>query len=272
MRLLIILLLIAQSCFSSARAQMSYADSLLQLELIIYQSNGLQVDQNKLNKVDFMIASDSIGGTIMNELSRINYKNLTDSIEIRALWNATLLSYMNENPELALVYWNRYEALTKDTTIECTLLGFLCSETRDKQLNDELFASLIRRDASFVELSPLHAPVKESKGTLIKKIGAFVLPGSGLIINGNVGKGILSLGLNTGTVFLVRYLIINNAYANAFLWGTNLISKFYLGGVRLTSIEIEKKNKKKKRMRAQQRTRTLENSLKEYPLNLRLVN
>lgn len=246
----------------------SFSDSLLQFEKRIYQADPTSKDLIVLEKVNFLIASDSIKGQLLNEVRRINYSALPDSLRRKALWNSTLVAYTNSDLVLAYHYWYKYDQLTKDTCIESKILGYLSSFENDKELNRSVYESLASQDTLFSEFDQeLHKEIRV-KGALFKKISAFVIPGSGLIINGNVGKGLLSMGLNTGTVFFVGYLISNNAWVNAALWGTNLIGKFYVGGFKLTSKEIEKKENAKKKKRTENSALILEQILAKYPLSL----
>lgn len=267
----ITLILILLLCINQTIGQQQYAAALLHFEEAIYHSNKESVDLLKLEKINYMIKADSIIGQVLNEIKRVNYQLLPDSIRETALWNASLIAYLNEDLDLSFLYWTKYEALSKDTSTQSQLLGYLTSETRDVLLNRELYTILIERDSQFVLFdAELHKSVK-LKGTTFKKVSAFILPGSGLLLNGNIGKGLLSMGLNTGTVFLVRFLVANNACVNSILWGSNLIGKFYLGGYRLTAKEIELKERRKKRMRTETSAHHLEIIFDKYPLHFQLV-
>ncbi len=268
----IILTLILLLFFEKLSSQNLYSDSLLYFETEIFYSVVDSVELKKIQKIDFILKSDSLYGQILNEIRRVNFNSLPETIKSRFLWNASLISYMNDTPDLAFLYWKKYQSISLDTSIECQLIGYLTSSERDTSINRHLYSRLAKNDSLFIKFeAELNKSIK-LKGNNLKKVSSFIVPGSGLIINGNIGKGLVSLSLNTGIILLVRYLILSNAWGNSILWGTNLIGKFYLGNYRLTLKEIEIKNLYKKRMRTEKSAHILNDILGKYPLNLKLTN
>lgn len=266
-----ILILILLHCINPIIGQQQYAESLLLFETEIFHSDKDTIDLIKLQKINFMLKSDSLYGQVLDEVQRVNFNLVPDTIRKSALWNATLLAYLNDDLDLSFLYWTRYKELTKDSSMQCCLLGYLITESRDVNLNRELYSTLAQQDSQFILLdNELHKSLN-LKGAIFKKFSAFIIPGSGLMLNGNVGKGLISLSLNTGIVVFVRFLILNNAWVNTVLWGSNLIGKFYFGSYRLTIKEIELKDRRKKRMRAENSAQILDSILDKYPLNFQLV-
>jgi hypothetical protein len=267
----ITLILILHLCINQVFGQQQYAVNLLGFEERIFRANKDAVDLIKLEKINYMINADSTKGHILSELKRVNYSLLPDSLRVNALWNAALIAYLNKEMDLSFLYWSKYNTLTNDTSTQSILLGYLTSENLNKTINRSLYAKLISCDSQFVQFDDeLHKSI-DLKGNTFKKVSSLLLPGSGLLINGNIGKGLLSMSLNTGTFFFVRFLISNNAWVNSVLWGSNLVGKFYLGGYRLTSKEIDNKERRKQKMRAETSAHLLTSILVKYPLSLRLV-
>lgn len=246
----------------------SFSSTLLQFEKRIYLAEKSSRDLIILEKIEYLLQSDSIKGQLLSEVRRINYSTLPDSLRDDALWNASLISYLNSDLELSYFYWSKYNLLTEDTCVQSRILGYLSSLHRDEKVNRMLFETLVSQSSLFIEFDQEIDRSVKVKGGVFKKVSAFLVPGSGLIMNGNVGKGLLSMGINTGTVLLIRYLIVNNAWVNTVLWGSNLIGKFYLGGYRLTDKEIENKENTKMKKRADKSALILEKILSDYPLTL----
>lgn len=272
MPLRITLILILLLCINQVIGQQHYESSLLHFEERIYHANIDSADLIKLEKINFMLKADSFEGQIYNEIRRVNYSLLPDSMRINAFWNASLIAYLHQDFDLSYNFWSKYNTISKDTSSQSLLLGYLVSDSRDNVVNRLLYDEVNVRDTQIVLFDKEQHRSVKMKGSMFKKVCAFILPGSGLIINGNIGKGLLSMGINTGTVLFVRFLITNNAWVNSFLWGSNLIGKFYLGGYRLTAKEIEKKQLRKKRMRTETSAHILDTIMNKYPLNFRLFD
>jgi hypothetical protein len=89
----------------------------------------------------------------------------------------------------------------------------------------------------------LNKKVKSGTGYMIS---SGVIPGSGLVAIGKPLKGIASIVLIGGMSYGVYSLIQSNMYINAINWSLNLGMKFYLGQIKLTKKEFDKKQNKKR--------------------------
>lgn len=249
--------------------QTGYVDSLLSFEHKIYESPENKRDSILLQKLNFMIQSDSIYSGALNEVKRIAYRHLPDSTAKRFLWNACIIAYVNQDADRGLIYWKRYRQLTSDSSMASLEMGYLFSQYKDTALHFQLLEKLAIRDTLFLSYEQISSQAIMVKGKGIKRISSFLVPGSGLMINGNPGKGLLSLGINSGVIFFIRYLVLQHAWLNGILWGSNLAGKFYFGGIRLLEKEMTTKEWKKKEKRAQESAQILEQLLVRYPIEFR---
>jgi hypothetical protein len=251
----------------------SFQDSLLNFEEhIFYAKSKKEATNNLLEKVDFLIKHDSIGLETFHEIKRIEFTFLSDSLKPRATWNATLISYYHQEFDYAWIYWNRYNKLTKDTSAENLFVGYLLAIKKDSSVASTLLNKLVIKDSLFYGLKDNYTLIKDPCCRVFKLVSSAIVPGSGLIMNGNIGKGLLSLGINSSIVLLMRFLIINSAWINVALMGTNLIGKFYLGGIRLTDKEIKKRNERIKNKRASKSALEIEEITLKYPIKFHLLN
>lgn len=263
----ITLILLLFGSDNSLHAQVGYADSLLAFEWRVFQAPEEQRDAVLCQKLAFQIKSDSTYEHALQTARRIHYKNLDSTTAVRFLWNASLISYLNQVTEEGLVHWKRYLKLTEDSTIQSQLLGFLLSYKNDSVVQASLSQSLNGKDSLFVAWNDQLQEPTAVKAVALKKIASILIPGSGLMINGNVAKGALSLGINTAAAVFMHYLYMHKAWLNLIFWGTNLGGKFYFGGLRLLDKEIDQKQLDKTKKRTQKSALLLEKIVEKYPLN-----
>lgn len=251
-------------------AQRNYSDSLVALERLVYESPDSSKSLAIYNKLTFMIHSDSLGTSAFKEVKRIAYKELPEKDVNSFLWNATVISYLNNEFTRGLIYWKRLQIEDNNPpSVAVKTMGFLLSENRDSVLHLRLLNELSATDSLFTTYERCASTSIKPKAVGFKKVASWIIPGSGLIMNGNIGKGALALGINTSLVIFIRYLIQQNAYVNAALWGTNLIGKFYFGDLRLLHLEIARKTQRKKNERTEKSALILETILNRYPIELR---
>lgn len=101
---------------------------------------------------------------------------------------------------------------------------------------------------------------------------SYFIPGSGLLLNGNLGEGAGALILNGGIAIGITALLLNAAYFNAGLWLLTWVPKFYLGNVELTKRRIASKQQAKKNERTMECALIWKNVLEEENFRLLLFN
>ncbi len=257
--------------FNSVRvfSQHAYTDSLIGFEYAIYTASPDEKDEKIFQKLTFMLSHDTIGTSAFKEVRRISFKQLSSEHQQPYLWNAAVLAYLNQEKEIGLIYWERLMDLpNEEISIEQQVIGFLLSQHIDTALHQRLLHELSQKDTLFAQFEQSSTANISVKGQSVKKVLSLLLPGSGLMVNGNVGKGGLALGINGSIVLLIRYLIVQQAYINAVLMGANLVGKFYFGNLRLLDREIAEKEKRKKNERTEKSALILNQLLNRYPIIL----
>lgn len=247
--------------------QSSAIDTLLSFERRIFLATEQEKDLLLFQKLTYQLSQDIVDSTTLITANRIKYKHLPDSVRSRFLWNAALIAYFNSDKNLGLLYWKRYQKEESDSTTPTLFLGYLLSHQLDTAQHNLLLSQLVQRDSAFLNYENLANASYAVKAKKFKEVVSFIVPGTGLMLNGNVGKGALALGINSGIFFVLRYMIMHHAWINTALWGTNLIGKFYFGNVRLVQKEITKKEDRKKQKRTQKSALALSELLEKYPIN-----
>ena len=259
-------------CTNGLFAQADLDDKLLQLEKGIYffQSDSFKTDL-LLKKLDCYFEHKNYSSDALAEAKRIKYASLTNPVsQKRFLWNASLLTYMNNEKDKSLSYFNTYQHLYPDSGIQSSILSALINSNYDSAQATKIISKLSSEDSSLGCLSCLNK-INSYKRPHKKLyvIASAIIPGSGSMMNGNVLKGVTSLTLNSAAGFATYLLIKNNLYANAFLLGTGLILKFYPGNIRLTQVLFDRKEERKKNKLANDCELKLKKVLEKYPLSFR---
>lgn len=270
MRQLIIVISIITASITDCFSQLptAFASQLLQVEKKIFQAENDSVRNALLiGKIELYIAADSINQRAMGEVKRVNPKLLNDAVRNTFLWNAALISFMNDETYYAMRYLEEYESRSSDSSASFLLLKYLAYQNYDSIAANEVYLSLRAVDTNFqcLECIPELEAFELKHKKALSKSAAF-LPGLGMILLGHPGKGIVSMALNAATVVAVVKLIQARLIINAIGWGVNLISKFYMGNVRLTERLIENKEMRQKNKLALACELKVENILVKYPL------
>lgn len=270
---IIITVLLSQVFIKSLTSQISFQDRLLELEYALFKSNSDSVQaQIRFEKTMVYVRNNSLSKEAFIEFKRTDYKLLVDSsLKSKFLWNGALVSFLNNETYQALFFMDKYEQATQDTSVEKQFLHFLIQANYSQIEANNRIQKLVQSDTAFAQLTCiLETQDYALKHKEFKKIMAYILPGSGLLLNGNYGKGITSMTLNTGTVFAVSWLLKQNLTFNAVAWGSNLIIKFYLGGINLTSKSIDNKEKSLQKKRANNCALLVNDLMTKYPLHYKL--
>jgi hypothetical protein len=160
--------------------------------------------------------------------------------------------------------------LTKDTGTLYKLLTVLIHKYHDTVRVNHNIRALVQSDSIFLNLDCFaRVAVYERRHLNLYKLSSAIIPGSGIIMNGNAGKGILAMTLTAASVYGVVAMINAGVYINAALWGTGLGLKFYTGNIRLTEKVFREKELKQKNKLATLCELKLEKVLEKYPVNLK---
>ena len=267
---IIITLVLSQVFIKTLVSQTSFQTQLMELEYAAFKSNSDSACAHiRYEKTMLYLKNNVVTNDAYSEFKRTDYKLIKDSVSRRNfLWNGALVSFLNDETYQALFYFDKYGHITQDTSIEKQFLKFLISANYSQLYATENIQKLIQIDSSFSQLYCLLETQNYAlKRKEFKKVIAYILPGFGLLLNGNYGKGVTSLALNTGTVFAVSWLLKQNLTFNAIAWGSNLIIKFYLGGINLTSKSVAIKEKNEQKKRANNCALLVNELFNKYPLH-----
>lgn len=258
-------------CTKTSKGQTHTSDSILtsiEMEYFICPNDSLK-NELLYTKLNVYVQNNLINQDALKETKRIDAEYLSGKNKNNYLWNASVISYLNKDIFYSLHYINKYEKNNiADTSFDFLLLKLLIYSSYDTTIANSIRQKINKKNIQNVDclkcLVELESYELKNK-KLFERLSVY-LPGSGLIANGNILKGFISMGINTGTVLTIRYFFLNQAYINMFAWGTNLITKFYLGNVTLTSKMVQKKERIKKQKLATNCEFVLSNILREYPI------
>jgi TM2 domain-containing membrane protein YozV len=125
-------------------------------------------------------------------------------------------------------------------------------------------------DARFNSLQCLKdASAYSRKNENLYVIASAIVPGSGSMLNGYIGKGINSLLLNAASATGIALLVKHQLYINAVIWGGMVGLKFYVGNILLTKSLFERKEQLIKNQLANNCELIVKELLEDYPLNFR---
>ena len=268
----IISLLSLLFCITDSLSQSSFTDRLLKLEQQRFEAPNESVKtQLSLEKINWYLSHDSIGASLFQEIKRVDYKSLSESIQRDFLWNATFVSYINKEPYRSNYYLDKYAKISADTSIEFYLLSALINKYDTLKFNQNIL-QLSQFSDSLKELNCLiKLESYEKKHLLRSQIASAIVPGLGSMMNGYWMKGTSSLLCNSAMIYASYLMFRSNLYLNALTWGLSIWIKFYTGNIRLSKKLFEREEIRQKNKLTNQCELTLENVLKKYPLHYRLL-
>lgn len=272
MRQLIILLFISIVCTNFGISQFEFSSKLVKLEKEYFDSkNEMVKNQILVKKVNEYILNNSISKEVLSEVKRINYSLLPAEEQTSFLWNASLISFLNRDTYYSLHFISKYTSSSSDTSTECKLLKFLIYANYDTVISSRLIQELALVHSDFLCLDCLHKINNyELKNKRFIKNSSFFIPGLGMMLTGDIRKGTTSLAINTATVISIGWLFHARLFINMATWGSNLITKFYVGNNRLTTKLIAQKEAKNKKKLASTCELSTSSLLANYPLNFKL--
>jgi len=237
------------------------SDSNYEKTLIAYQKFNLLILNNVQDEQSIL------------EIDRIEYDYLLSSEQIKFFWNAALINFLNDKKIKAIHFFERYQEISLDSSNEMLLLSALIYSDFNHIKSTVSLVELSKRDTVFKCLSCLQKDeYANEKSKKLKIISSAFIPGLGMILNGDVIKGLTSTALNASSIILINYLILNQSYINALSWGFSLGLKFYTGNLKLTESLIDKKQNKKLKMESVYCKNKWQIILDNYPLKFKYSN
>lgn len=180
---------------------------------------------------------------------RFNFSDLSDSSHY-VLRNEMIVCYFLSGLYDDVI--NQSEQLqffVKDSTLKrrsdiwkIIALTYLKRYTEAKK-SFELYASTRKLN---VDVDSVFAFAKKNRFKNVKKAEtlATFLPGVGMIYVGNITEGLISLGLQIGTLGFAGLSFWKGYYLSGFLTGFGLFQSFYFGGIRRTENLANIKNQR----------------------------
>ncbi len=228
------------------KGQSAKTDSLLFFEKLVFNSKSKVSRDSLLHvKLNFAIKQADLSSayTTYLRLEKGGYRVFDKNY----YWNSTLLCLDNFNFSSAIQNYKLYRLNFDSISIHSNLLGYLVHVNYDSILAKKYFRKMIQLDSSLTCMNCFYELLnKKAKNGTGYMISSGIVPGSGLIAVGKPLKGITSMALLGGMAYGVYSLVQSNMYINAINWSLNLGMKFYLGQIKLTKKEFDKKQNKKR--------------------------
>jgi hypothetical protein len=269
----IIIAVIIGLCCIESRAQ-SWPAFAEQMEFRIYQESDPQLrNEILMSKLDsaMSLVNESVDlQTIYRDFQRLDRKYIPSVNLPTYYWNMCLLAHLNKDHMIAERHLTNYEKATRDTSCQKDLLGFLVYLPLDSAKAEQRLMQLVARDSACAELRLLVAhqwPKQQRKGPYL--LAAAILPGSGLMAEGYIGKGTTSLFLNVASALAIAAMWQAKLTFNLITWGLMLVQKFYLGQINLTDQMYPLRHPKRSARQQIKREDTMSNCMLRYPLHLR---
>lgn len=258
----------------SVLGQNQFATDLLQKEYaFFYAKNDTLKQVYLIDKLRLHMKNNSLGKTAFDEVKRVRVNALPDSLKAAFFWDASVLAYLNHEEDYSLSFLKKYTSFTRDTSVKVAVFTYLISYSTPSDVSTTNWQKIVETDTSLACLKCLEeVEAYQAKHKKFKTTMALLLPGSGLMLNGNVGSGFISLALNAATFFALRFTIQQQLWLNTFLWGTNLGGKFYLGGFKLTSNKVMNKEALQRKKLATTCELHVLSVLERYPLTFKLLS
>jgi hypothetical protein len=260
---------------SKGFGQDSLSNHLLTLEKSIYYSSSDTIRNALLiQKMDFMVKTKMENVEILKNSKRINYHLIEEKDEkTRFLWNVSVIAYLENDLYYALHCMEAYQSISNDTSMTFENLKFFIYSNYDTEKTKLIVSNLIEGDSIFTAYECyLDAQAYVVHQTQLKKMLSYILPGTGMMINGNSTKGLISMALNSVSAAAIYYLISHHLFINTLAWGSNLIMKFYVGNINLTKKLIDQKQVYIQKKRAKKCALSINECLLKYPINYKYSN
>jgi hypothetical protein len=275
MRRVTLILIAIAVCTLNHKAQETTVEKLLALEKkFFFSNNDTMRNHLLLEKANIYFQEESISPDASNAVKRLTTSLLVNEEEKnKFLFNASLLFYLNNDFNNAKNYFASYLASQRDTSMESLLLGTLIYNQYDTLMVNTFLRRATQKDSSVACLECLNKVfVYELKHKKLLRIMSYIVPGSGTIASGYIGKGLTSLAVTTGLATGIYFLVANKLYFNAAFAVFPWFAKFYGGQTRLTKKMTEQKESLRKNKMASSCAEKLSVLLQKYPLRFNVNN
>jgi hypothetical protein len=257
------------SVFSFAQAKVDF--DLLHLEQAIFSASSAEIaNEFRLAKFDLLLQNHLYDQAKL-QLEEIEIDQLkSDSVRANLLWNASVLSYMQQLPNRAEHFYRQYAKQTADSSIYSLELKAILLVQQDSAEFENCLTKLVEMDSSFHSLrcyqSLLNIPTDNSTPFLICSM---LVPGSGMILCGYPVKGLTSMALVGSTALFAAKLIQQSLWVNAISVLTIATLRFYLGNITLTDTLYHRHFQKKIARRMSPCKAEFEALMKKYPIDFK---
>lgn len=258
------------ACISTLSAQVNFEHDLLELEKLRFatKNDSLQ-SEISYRKVQLYLANQQVHSGVFEEVKRVEYRKLPDSLKTNFLWNAALISYLSNEQYRSTFYLDRYGNLSRDSSVSYFLMQTLVHRLDTAALQHNL-GQLQRLDSAFTTLTCFEDFQQfERKNPKAYKIASGIVPGLGSMMNGYWLKGTSSLLFSAGMLAASYAMFYNSLYVSAITWGVAIWGKFYGGNLRLTEQLFEKRELQQKTKLAGDCELVLTTLLQKYPLQFK---
>jgi len=229
---IIFILFTAISFTSKAKVNDSIVTKLIRLE----QNYFLSIDEKEktaiaFEKLNLKLLDSSFTDELSVEIERIEPEQLSNENKIKFYWNSTIVYYLKKEFFKSIYFIEKYNDMVDNKNINQLLLYYLILTKIDAQKSKNILNELIiltnnsnvenrNNDSLFQCLSCL-SEINQVKNLnkKFKLISSAIVPGSGLILNGNLLKGITATSANALSGYFIYYLINKENYINALGWG-----------------------------------------------------
>jgi hypothetical protein len=271
MRQIIFTLITATLFILNLKAEDTLIAKLIGLEKAFYSSNSsAEKTAIAYQKFNFLIFNNILNEQCVLEIDRIDAHHLTITEQKNFFWNSTIISFVNNINSKAIYFFERYQESNLDSSNEALLLSSLIHSDYNSEKSKKSLLELSKRDTVFNCLICLSRDNSlNEKNKKVKIVSSAIIPGLGMMLNGNILKGLTSTALKTSSIILINHLILNKSYINALGWGFSLWLKFYTGNLKLTEKLIDEKQNNIYRKKSEQCKNNWIRILNFYPLKFK---
>ena len=141
---IIIRILLLLYAIPNSYCQKGLNDSLLFYEYKYYKCDNDSARQKiLLKKIDLYLAAGITNTNVIKEIKRVNI-NYLNAGQADFLWNASLISYLNNENDYARFFLNEYNQTAKDTSAAALLLKVLIYKYADTTISHQAISANYR--------------------------------------------------------------------------------------------------------------------------------
>lgn len=224
-----------------------------------------------IEKFNALVKDNAAPSDVLDVLKRVELEATNwDSAQISNFyWNKALVSYLNNSAHGAYYSVRNYlEYADESPSMQSIILEYLILNIYDGELSHAFYDEKVKDYPELIDISCLQnvygVPVRKGVGY---SIASAIVPGSGLIMQGSVLKGLITLSVNAAIIYGLYSLWIAALPINAVLWAVTWFPKFYLGNIKASQSLFQQKLIEKKSALNMECQRALSDFLNRYPLS-----